>query len=72
MTEDAATGVKGIGSFQYQDFSNMKPLEFDGVKDPIMDMRWISHMEGCFFTCSYPEDWKVRYALKLLRLGMKD
>lgn len=31
-----ALGGRGGGSFQYCYFSNTKPLEFDGVKDPII------------------------------------
>ena len=50
----------------------MKPSEFNGVKDPIMSIGWISVVEGCFCTCSYPKDWKVRYALNLLHLDAKD
>ena len=32
-------------------------------------MRWISDVEGYFFTCSYLTDQKVRCALNLLRSG---
>ena len=35
-------------------------------------MRWISDIEGCFFTCSSPEHLRVRFALNQLRLGAKD
>ncbi|CAH1445284.1 unnamed protein product [Lactuca virosa] len=35
-------------------------------------MRWISDVEGCFFTCSCPAEQKVRCALNLLRSGAKD
>ena len=35
-------------------------------------MRWLSDVEGCFFTCSCPADHRVRCALNLLRLGVKD
>jgi len=35
-------------------------------------MRWLSDVEGCFFTCSCPADQRVRCALNLLRLGAKD
>ena len=38
-------------AFQYQDFDNTKPPTFDGVQDPIIPMRWLSDIEGCFFTC---------------------
>ena len=52
----ATTGVvaAGVGSgrdFQYRDFDNTKPPTFDGVQDPIVAMRWLSDVEGCFFTC---------------------
>ena len=50
----------------------MKLLDFDGIKDPIVAIRWISDMEGCFFTRSCPEDWKVRCALNLLHMGAMD
>ncbi|XP_042757760.2 uncharacterized protein LOC122197614 isoform X2 [Lactuca sativa] len=35
-------------------------------------MRWISDIEGCFYTCSCPEHLRVRFALNQLRLGAKD
>ena len=65
-------GGRGGRSFQNCDFSNKKPRDFDRVKDPIVAMRWIFDVEGCFFICSFPEDWKVRCTLKLLQLGAKD
>nr|KAJ0203488.1 hypothetical protein LSAT_V11C500244810 [Lactuca sativa] len=77
-TATAATSVVsatwgGVGrGFQYRDFYNTKPLTFDGIQDPIKAMRWISDVEGCFFTCSCPADQKVRCALNLLRSGAKD
>lgn len=71
-TTVAAVGVQARGSFQYWEFNNTKPLEFNRVKDLIMTMTWIFDVEGFFFTCSYLEDWKVRYTLNLLRLGMKE
>ena len=51
----AAGGGAGRG-FQYRDFDNTKPPTFDGVQDPIVAMRWLSDVEGCFFTCSCPAD----------------
>ena len=52
----AAVGI-GVGwVFQYRDFDNMKPLTFDGVQDPIIAMRWLSDVEGCFFKFSCPAD----------------
>lgn len=72
MAVVSAIGVQGRGSCKYRDFSNTKPLEFDGVKDPIMSMIWISDVEGYFFTCSCPKDWKFSCAMKLLLLGTKD
>ncbi|XP_052621371.1 uncharacterized protein LOC122195016 [Lactuca sativa] len=52
--------------------ATQKPPEFDGTQDPVAAMRWISDIEGCFFTCSSPEHLKVRFALNQLRLGAKD
>lgn len=57
---------------QYWEFSNPKPPMFNGVKYPIVSMMWISNVEGCFYTCSCPKNPKVRFALNLLLLGMKD
>ena len=69
-----AAGVGGGAgrAFQYRDFDNTKPPTFDGTQDAIRAMRWLSDVEGCFFTCSCPADQKVRCALNLLRLGAKD
>ena len=69
-----AAGVGGGAgrAFQYRDFDNTKPPTFDGTQDAIRAMRWLSDVEGCFFTCSCPADQKVRCALNLLRLGEKD
>ena len=50
----------------------MKPPTFDGTQDTIRAIRWLSDVEGCFFTCSCPADQKVRCAQNLLRLGAKD
>ena len=36
-----AAGLQGGGSIKYREFNNMKPLKFDGVKDPIMVIRRI-------------------------------
>ena len=50
----AAAGV-GIGwVFQYQDFNDTKPSNFNEFQDPIIAMRWLSDVEGYFFTCSCP------------------
>jgi len=53
-----AAGVGGGASraFQYRDFDNTKPPKFDGTQDAIRAMRWLSDVEGCFFTCSCPAD----------------
>ena len=40
------TGVQGRGLIQHQDISNTKPLEFHGVKDLIVAIRWIYDVEG--------------------------
>lgn len=54
-------GPQGNGSMQYQDFDDMKPLEFDGFRDPIVAMILIYDVEGCFNTCYYNENLKVRF-----------
>ena len=64
-------GVQGRGLFKHRYFSNMKPPEFDGVKDPVISMRWLANVEGCFFTCACMGDQKVKCSLNLLRLGEK-
>ena len=48
----------------------MKPPKFDGVKEPIVAMRWLCDVEVCFFTCSFADDQKVECALNLLQLGL--
>ena len=50
----------------------MKPPTFDGIQNLIVAMRWLSDVEGCFFTCSCPVDQKVRCALNLLSSREKD
>lgn len=71
-TAIAATRPHGGDVLLFQEFSNTKPPEFDGTQDPIAAMRWISDIEGCFFTCSSPEHLRVRFVLNQLRLGAKD
>ena len=68
----AAARPQGGDALLFREFSNTKPPEFDGTQDPVAAMRWISDIEGCFFTCSSPEHLKVRFALNQLRLGTKD
>ena len=68
-TTIAAARLQGRGSFQYRDFSNTMPLEFDRIKDPIIAMRWLSDVAGCFFTCSCSKEQKVGYILNFLFLG---
>ena len=68
----AAARPQGGDALLFREFSNTKPPEFDGTQDPVAAMRWISDIEGCFFTCSSPEHLKVRFALNQLRLGAKD
>lgn len=49
-------GIRGERSFQYGVFDHTKPPQFDGFKDPIMAMRWLSDLKGFFFTCSSLDD----------------
>ena len=59
----AAARPQGGDVLLFREFSNTKPPEFDGTQDPIAAMRWISDIEGCFFTCSSPEHLRVRFTL---------
>ena len=61
----AARGGASRG-FQYRDFYYTKPPTFDGVQDPIVAMRWLSDVEGCFSTSLCPADQRARCALDLL------
>ena len=65
-------GVRGERAFQYLYFDKTKPPELDGVKHPIIEMRWLYDMEGCFFTCSCLDDQKVKCTLNFLRVRVKD
>ena len=47
----------------FREFSNTKPPKFVRTQDSIATMRWISEIEGCFYTCSCPEHLRVRFAL---------
>ena len=58
----ATIGVRGERTFQYWYFDNMKPLWFDGVWDLIVEIRWLCDVEGCFFTCSFSTNQKVKCA----------
>lgn len=57
-----ATTSPGDKEMPYREFNNSKPLLFDGVRDPIAAMRWVSNMEGCFYTCACPTNLKCRCA----------
>ena len=55
----ATWSVRSGRVFQYQDLDNTKPWPlpvldqdgcFDGIQDPIIAMRWLSDVEGGFFT----------------------
>ena len=55
----AAAGISTGRAFQYRDFDNMKPPTFDRAQGPIIAMRWLSDIQGCFFTCSCLTDQKA-------------
>lgn len=69
VTTTASSGDKDM---PYQEFNKIKPLDFDGLRDPIAAMRWISDVEGCFYTCAIPTNLRFRYAQNLFRHGAKD
>ena len=68
----AAARPQGGDSLLFREFSNTKQPEFDGTRDLIVVMRWISDFKGCFYTCSFPEHLRVPFALNQLLLGAKD
>ena len=41
---------------QYLEFSYMKPIELGGKTNPVIALRWIPDVEGCFYMCSCPEN----------------
>lgn len=55
----------------YQEFINTKLPMFDGVRYLIVEMRCISDVEVCFYTCAFPANVKFRYAQNLLRHATK-
>ena len=68
----ATQGTSRARDASYKDFSACSPPMFDGGRDPIVSMRWISAVEGAFRTCSCHENSKVTFAANLLREGAKD
>ncbi|KAI3679919.1 hypothetical protein L2E82_50899 [Cichorium intybus] len=68
----ATQGTSRARDASYKDFSACSPPMFDGGRDPIVSMRWISAVEDAFRTCSCPENSKVTFAANLLREGAKD
>ncbi|KAI3700047.1 hypothetical protein L2E82_44662 [Cichorium intybus] len=68
----ATQGTSRARDASYKDFSACSPPMFDGGRDPIVSMRWISVVEDAFRTCSCPENSKVTFAANLLRDGEKD
>lgn len=56
----------------YRELNNTKPPKFDGSMDPIVAKRWISDLEGCYYTCACPTNLKLRYTYNLLHLGAND
>lgn len=37
--------------FDFKNFSNCKPPEFEGETNPMISIRWISEVEGTFLLC---------------------
>ncbi|KAJ9550422.1 hypothetical protein OSB04_014467 [Centaurea solstitialis] len=73
-----ASRPNGSGSSQtsrvtsYKDFTACQPPFFQGQKDPVASTRWLTEIEGAFFTSSCATEVKVRYASNLLRGPAKD
>ena len=68
----AAETSFGEKEMPYREFNNTKPPEFNSVRDTIVSMRWISDVEGCFYTSACSANLKFRYMQNLLSLGAKD
>ena len=51
-----AVGGGAVRAFQYRAIATLPHPMFDGTQDAIRAMRWLSDVEGCFFTCSCPAD----------------
>ena len=68
----AIGGPNPTSVFHYKDFSVCSPPLFKGDTSPIVSMRWISDVQGAFFTCGCPDHLRVRYASNLLREGARD
>ena len=62
----SAMGIRRERSFHYRDFNNTWSSKSDGVKDPIVVMKWLYDVEGLFFTCSCMDDHNVKCTLNLL------
>ncbi|KAI3682050.1 hypothetical protein L2E82_50198 [Cichorium intybus] len=68
----ATQGTSRARDAGYKDFSTCSPPTFNGGRDLIVSMRWISAVEGAFCTCSCLENSKVTFAVNLLREGAED
>lgn len=55
----------------YREFNIVKSPEIESVRDPVIAMRWIFDVEGCFYTCSCRSDLKFSYTQNLLCHGVK-
>ena len=51
----------------FRDFSACNPPQFEGKRDPILSIRWISDIEGAFRTSHCAAGNKVTYAVTYLR-----
>lgn len=58
---DAAATSSREKEKRYREFYNTKPPEFNGARDPIVSMMWISDMEGCFYTSACSANLKFKY-----------
>lgn len=67
-----ATASPREKDIMYRESNNTKPPEFEGARDPIMEMRYILDVEGCFYTCACPINIKFRYAKNLFQHGVKN
>lgn len=70
--EDVIDFKKEKERFDYKNFSNCKPSEFEGETNPIISLRWLSEVEGAFLLHECPQRLKVIFTEHLLRKRGKD
>lgn len=68
----AAFGQQRACMVTYRECYTIHPLDFNGGKDLIFIMRWITDVDSDFSTILCPNELKVNFLLNLLNQGEKD